>query len=169
VDKNQEKNKMPFGLTETILGGMQGQAGVQGQAQSASAGGMSQQHWHEMVQRQQGLVYQAVQQMIAQQHSLGQRPATPSQTIPSFIDLLEEFNMAFKQGIREVVVTERIYQELMTHLVRINPGTIYNSQNMNILTLNVSSGRLTIRKEGDRSFSSDDFDKYMEEIDEKLP
>lgn len=84
---------------------------------------------------------------------------------PNWLGVLEEFNDAFQNGIKEIVLAEHIYYELMQY---------FNRQRRYIdalehpvgdhLILNTAGGIMKIIKEGDISFKDIDFDKYMEEI-----
>ncbi len=92
----------------------------------------------------------------------------------NLLGILEEFNMALQFGIMEVVLDKRIYADLSEYLMR--QRIIYSNASdpptpsKNYLTLNLAHGRMIIRPENDQGFASaDQFDRYMETVDEKLP
>lgn len=84
---------------------------------------------------------------------------------PNFLAILTEFNTAFQYGIREIVVVERVFHELMQYVHRqqryMDRPEAFTGDH---LILNMNDGPMKIIKEGAKSFKDIDFDRYMEEI-----
>lgn len=85
--------------------------------------------------------------------------------VDNFAGLLDEFNTAFQHGIREVIVDLHTYLALLNHFNR------YTDQNRGALHLRIATagGNLTVRPEGPKMPTGEDFDRYMEDVDGNAP
>lgn len=93
----------------------------------------------------------------------------PRQQSSDFLALLNEFNLAFQYGIKEITVTKPVYATLLAHfsqemMLHDHPD-IYSQTSLKLATC---GGYMVIKREG--APESMNWDKYMEEVEnEEIP
>lgn len=124
---------------------------------------------------------QAQQAALAQRAAIGQGQANPpnewarnpwGEPPPirggDLVGILDEFNTAFQHGIREVIVDQRVYFELV-RFINLTYNTPLGAIG-NHLQIATAGGRLTVRPDGPKMPTAEDFDRYMECVEcDKLP
>lgn len=85
------------------------------------------------------------------------------------VAIINEFSTAFNHGIRELVVSDQVYQQLIDYFnnqvrIRNEPADKYRGKQF--LTINTAGGPMKIMSESHKeSFRKIDFDAYLEDVE----
>jgi hypothetical protein len=164
---------------DTIVNALYAGDGAQGQA-NAAAQQQTQLGANQIAEAQQGLMNHQMQNQYGgnpwgQGHIGGgfadyaAQAQMPQPRNDDFLQLLNEFSYAFQHGIREVVVEVHIFQRLYEHLAT-RARLFHNpAPGVTHLVVATAGGYIKIVCEGKQNPTIDDFDRYMEDVNEHAP